>query len=30
VQYVLLVFTVFEVLEGPIPGGDEVAASNCN
>jgi hypothetical protein len=30
VQYLLLVFTIFEVLEGPIHGGDELELPNCN
>jgi hypothetical protein len=30
VQFLLLVFTVFEVLEGPIHGGNELETSNCN
>jgi hypothetical protein len=29
VQYFLLVFTIFEVLEGPIHGGNELELSNC-
>jgi hypothetical protein len=29
VQYLLLVFTIFEVLEGPIHGGKELEMSNC-
>jgi hypothetical protein len=29
-QYLLLVFTIFEVLEGPIHGGSELETSNCN
>jgi hypothetical protein len=30
VQYLLLVFIIFEVLEGPIHGGNELETSNCN
>jgi hypothetical protein len=30
VQYLLLVFTIFEALEGPIYGGNELETSNCN
>jgi hypothetical protein len=30
VQCSLLVFTIFEVLEGPIFGGNELEMSNCN
>jgi hypothetical protein len=30
VPYLLLVFTIFEVLEGPIHGGNELETSNCN
>jgi hypothetical protein len=30
VQYLLLVFTIFEVLEGPIHEGIELETSNCN
>jgi hypothetical protein len=30
VQYLLPVFTLFEVLEGPIHGGIELGTSNCN
>jgi hypothetical protein len=30
VQYVLLVFTMFEVLEGPIHEGPQLEMSNCN
>jgi hypothetical protein len=30
VQYLLLVFTIFEVLEGPMHGGNELETSNCN
>jgi hypothetical protein len=30
VQLLLLVFTIFEVLEGPIHGGNELETSNCN
>jgi hypothetical protein len=30
VQHLLLVFTIFEVLEGPIHGGNELETSNCN
>jgi hypothetical protein len=26
----MLVFTIFEVLEGPIQGGNELETSNCN
>jgi hypothetical protein len=26
----LLVFTIFEVLEGPIHGGNELEKTNCN
>jgi hypothetical protein len=29
-QYLQLVFTIFEVLEGPIHGGNELETSNCN
>jgi hypothetical protein len=29
VQYLLLVFTIFEILEGPINGGNELETSNC-
>jgi hypothetical protein len=29
-QYSLLVFTVFEVLEGPIHGGDRLKTPKCN
>jgi hypothetical protein len=28
--YLLLVFTIFEVLKGPIHGGNELETSNCN
>jgi hypothetical protein len=28
VQYLQLVFTIFEVLEGPMRGGDELETSN--
>jgi hypothetical protein len=30
VQYLLLAFNIFEVLEGPIHGGNELERSNCN
>jgi hypothetical protein len=30
VQYVLLDFTILQVLEGPIHGGNELDLSNCN
>jgi hypothetical protein len=30
VQYLLLVFTLFEILEGQMHGGNELEASNCN
>jgi hypothetical protein len=30
VQYLLLVFTIFEILEGPIHAEAELEASNCN
>jgi hypothetical protein len=30
VKYSLLVFTIFEGLEGPIHGGDELETFNCN
>jgi hypothetical protein len=30
VQYLLLFFTIFEVLEGLIHGGNELETSNCN
>jgi hypothetical protein len=30
VQCLLLVFTVFQVLEGPIHGGNELETTNCN
>jgi hypothetical protein len=29
-QYLVLVFTNFKVLEGPIHGGNELEMSNCN
>jgi hypothetical protein len=29
-KYLLLVFTIFEVLEGPIHGGNDLETSNCN
>jgi hypothetical protein len=29
-QYLLLAFTIFEVLEGQIHGGNELETSNCN
>jgi hypothetical protein len=29
VQYVLPVFTIFEVLEGPMHGNNDLEASNC-
>jgi hypothetical protein len=29
-QYLLIVFTIFDVLEGPIHGGNELETSNCN
>jgi hypothetical protein len=30
VQYLLLLFTIFEVLEGPVHGKNELETSNCN
>jgi hypothetical protein len=30
VQYLLLVFAIFEVLEGPTHGSNELETSNCN
>jgi hypothetical protein len=30
VQYLLLFFTFYEVLEGPVHGGNELEMSNCN